>query len=1226
MDSSFHSVVTYQYLTDRVFFEISGFSVSCGQIHFQWFFLSGTSSCSLNSSFSGSLSGTSRHHTVTGLTMKDNRSYKFALKASDMRRKVYKVVCTGVLVVDTSKPQGGWIRDGPGADLSYQASKFLQVNWGGVQTRNGVARYDWKVLSISFNNNQTQEIMLFTNANLNTSAGKTFSSLSDGSEVKFVVRAYTKAGLFYDLVSDGVVIDTSPPVPGKVFDGKQVSVDLKFAKWRATFSANWDRFIDPHSLIARYTWAVQRLGTGLITSFKNTNLNRARTATNLNLVSGESYCAVVRGYNEAGLYAQVNSDCVLIDHDAPKAGTVNDGHFRDVDFQSEDTMIAANWNGFTDGNKGSGIMEYKYKVTDNHGSTVVPWTSAGNATNITLNGLLLQNNTKYFVTVKAVDAVGLTTDITSDGVAVDTTHPVFTGTVVVTGVVDLVNGTPCVYISSLSLVTVQWIGFYDAHSGIQRYEWAIIPSDKSLSNSDLKAVSGSNLPTSATFQNLALIQGKGYYVIIRAYNGAKLYKDAYSVLVIPDSSPPSSGEVFDGPTYKVDIDYQADIQHVYGSWSSFPEPHTAVKQYYYAVGSCIFGNYHVTGNRFVKTDPPTASSFLIGNITLVNGQRYCIKIKAENKAGLMSYEVSSNGFVVDVTPPNTRKAQVRDGITGADIDYQTNTSAMSAEWNGFADVDSQIWYYEYGVSRNRAGTPNVYPLTTNGLNTSATAGGLSLTDDIYYFIVCAANNAGLRSCISSDGVLIDLTPPSHGVVHDGIIEPDLQYQSSLSSMAANWEGIWDLESGIEKFEWSIGTSPNDKSSVQDYVDVGLSTHVKSPLALNLSSGTKYYVHLKVINQAGAVRELISDGVIADGTPPIPSKIHPGSGPQDEWIYSEEENAFYSTSGSSIAVYWDQFLEPESEVWYYKWAIGTSKCGTQVQPLINIGRSNYANTTTTNLCFTPGVRYYASVMSRNKAGLVSRACSDALVFDSSPPLPGIIHIKQPPGSNITKTFITNNSAAIYWEGFSDPESEIKRCNISIIDQAGDIKFEETSNSSSGFIMIPDNVLFEGGQYNVSAFCINNANLACLSSSVFIVDNTPPVQSGPIVTGISCDGALHYQSDDKSIEGSWPPFTDAESGIQRYYVAIGSQPYQDDIVGFENVYLATRIKRTDLTLSQGVVYYITVVAVNRAGLSTNISSLGLLIDKTPPLVDNADIIDGMHGADIDYISPDTVLSAH
>ena len=1226
MDSTFQSLVTHQYFTDKVFLDISGFSVSCGEMHLTWFLLSGMSSCSINTNISGSLPGISKHHTVTGLALEDNRNYKFALKASDMRRKAYKVVCTGVLVVDTSRPQGGWIHDGPASDRSYQASKLLQVNWGGVLTRHGVGNYDWNVLLIPFNTNQTIELMTFTNVYQNTSAQKTFDNITDGSKVKFVVRAYTKAGLFSDLTSNGVVIDTSVPVAGKVYDGDQVGLDLKFAQWSNIFNANWDRFIDPHSPISRYTWAVQRLGTGLITSFKVTALNRAPTATNLNLVSGESYCAVVRGYNEAGLYTQVNSDCVLIDHDVPLAGTVNDGHFHDVDYQSEDTVIAANWHGFTDGSKGSGIVEYRCKITEDGGAIIVPWTSAGNATNITLNGLVLKNNTKYFVTVKAVDAVGLSTDITSDGVTVDTTHPVFTGKVIVTGEDDMINGTPCVYISSVSSVTVQWNGFSDAHSGLQRYEWAIFPSEKSFSNSDFKEVSGSSLLTFATFYNLTLIQGTGYYIIIRAYNGAKLYKDAFSVLVIPDSTPPSPGEVFDGPTFKVDIDYQAEIQRVYGSWSSFSEPHSGVKQYYYAVGSCMFGNYHITGNEFTKTEPPTASSFLISNVSLVNGQRYCIKIKAENKAGLMSYEVSSNGFVVDVTPPNTRKAQVRDGITGADIDYQANTTAMSAEWDDFADLESQIHYYEYGVSRNRAGKPNVYPLTINGLNTSATAGGLSLTDDVYYFIVCAVNNAGLRSCISSDGVLIDLTPPSHGVVHDGIIEPDLQYQSSLSSMAANWEGIWDLESGIEKFEWSIGTSANDKSSVQDYVDVGLSTHVRSQVALNLSSGTKYYVHLKVINQAGAVRELISDGVIADGTPPIPNKIHPGFGFQDEWLYSEEENAFYSASGSSIAFYWHQFSEPESEVWYYKWAIGTSKCGTQVQPLINIGRSNYANTTTTNLVFRPGVRYYATVMSRNKAGLVSRACSDALVFDSTPPLPGIIHIKQPPGSNITKTFITNNSAAIYWEGSSDPESAILRCNISVVDQAGDVKFMETSNSTSGFMIIPENVLCVRGQYNISACCVNNANLASLSSSVFIVDDTPPVQSGPVVTGISCDGALHYQSDDKSIKVSWPSFTDPESGIERYYVAIGTQPYQDDIIGFENVYLATRINKTDLTLSQGAVYYITVVAVNRAGLSTNLSSLGLLIDKTPPLAYNADIIDGMHGEDIDYISPDTVLSAH
>ena len=73
----------------------------------------------------------------------------------------------------------------------------------------------------------------------------------------------------------------------------------------------------------------------------------------------------------------------------------------------------------------------------------------------------------------------------------------------------------------------------------------------------------------------------------------------------------------------------------------------------------------------------------------------------------------------------------------------------------------------------------------------------------------------------------------------------------------------------------------------------------------------------------------------------------------------------------------------------------------------------------------------------------------------------------------------------------------------------------------------------------------------------------------------------------------------------------------------MYLATRINKTDLSLSQGGVYYITIVAVNRAGLvlSTNLSSLGILIDAY-----NSYIVDGLNGEDIDYISPGIALSAH
>ena len=212
-------------------------------------------------------------------------------------------------------------------------------------------------------------------------------------------------------------------------------------------------------------------------------------------------------------------------------------------------------------------------------------------------------------------------------------------------------------------------------------------------------------------------------MIIRAVNKAKLYKDASSVLIIPDASPPQPGNVFDGVTPLTDVDYQTDLRSVHATWTSFPEPHTAVKEYMYAVGSCLPGNYHVTGNRFIPASPPTATSITLSKLNLVNGQKYCVKVKAKNMAGLFSREVSSDGFIVDVTPPDVSKAQVRDGGTGADIDYQANTTSLSAEWEGVRDPESGISLYEYGISRNRDGSPDTLGFRNVGVQTRVTVSG-----------------------------------------------------------------------------------------------------------------------------------------------------------------------------------------------------------------------------------------------------------------------------------------------------------------------------------------------------------------------------------------------------------------------------------------------------------------------------------------------------------------------
>lgn len=261
-DQAFQSDIHFQYHTDKLYLQMTGFSISCGRLTLQWFILPASSACSNASSVIGTFPNNNLQQALSGLNLQDNSKYKVAIQASDIRNNNPQLVCSGKVTIDTSIPKDGWIHDGAGADLSYQASKFLQVNWGGFQTRHGVAKYEWKVLLTSFNSNQTTELTSFTNANLNTNASKTLNSVTDGLKVTFVVRAFTKAGLFSDLTSDGVIIDTSPPVAGTIYDGSQPGVDLKYAKWTTTYTANWDRFRDPHSPISGYTLAIQRLGAG----------------------------------------------------------------------------------------------------------------------------------------------------------------------------------------------------------------------------------------------------------------------------------------------------------------------------------------------------------------------------------------------------------------------------------------------------------------------------------------------------------------------------------------------------------------------------------------------------------------------------------------------------------------------------------------------------------------------------------------------------------------------------------------------------------------------------------------------------------------------------------------------------------------------------------------------------------------------------------------------------
>jgi peptidoglycan/xylan/chitin deacetylase (PgdA/CDA1 family) len=110
-----------------------------------------------------------------------------------------------------------------------------------------------------------------------------------------------------------------------------------------------------------------------------------------------------------------------------------------------------------------------------------------------------------------------------------------------------------------------------------------------------------------------------------------------------------------------------------------------------------------------------------------------------------------------------------------------------------------------------------------------------------------------------------------------------------------------------------------------------------------------------------------------------------------------------------------------------------------------------------------------------------------------------------------------------------------------------------------------------------------------------DNTPPevsgVRDGP---GTDIDVSLSTTE----ISANWDAAEDKESGISRYWYRIGTTPGGSEVLDWIDNGLARSFttSRTHFSLVRGGKYYVTVKAVNGAGLSSEIYSDGFLIHET------------------------------
>ena len=115
-------------------------------------------------------------------------------------------------------------------------------------------------------------------------------------------------------------------------------------------------------------------------------------------------------------------------------------------------------------------------------------------------------------------------------------------------------------------------------------------------------------------------------------------------------------------------------------------------------------------------------------------------------------------------------------FTETDLDYTNNTFEISARWLDFRDDESNIAHYFWCVgSKPLRDDIMQCENATNHMN--RTLKGLSLQhNDKYYVTVLTCNYAGLCTAVSSDGVLVDTTPPILHYVRDGLVGPDIDFQ------------------------------------------------------------------------------------------------------------------------------------------------------------------------------------------------------------------------------------------------------------------------------------------------------------------------------------------------------------------------------------------------------------------------------------------------------------------
>ena len=362
---------------------------------------------------------------------------------------------------------------------------------------------------------------------------------------------------------------------------------------------------------------------------------------------------------------------------------------------------------------------------------------------------------------------------------------------------------------------------------------------------------------------------------------------------------------------------------------------------------------------------------------------------------------ASKAILIDNTVPLIHSA-VEGGILGIDgADYQSASTTLDISWSG-SDSLAGIYKYEYALGTTSGGTETISwtDASTNPdllASTSVSLTGLTLTDATKYYVSArGTDKAGNVSAIKTgDGMMIDLTAPKAGAVHDGT-GADIAYTSAANTLSGNWTGFSDVTSGITDYQYAIGTTSGGidvKGWTSNTTDTSFTL-----TGYNLTNAQAYYLSVKAIDMVGHVSDTVtSNGVIADQDAPTKGIVIDGL---------TADRALTNTD--TIYASWSGFADTLSGINKYQYGVGRS-----------IGASDVVDWTDNGLDTTITIKplmedaniYYVSVRAVDHVNNTSSvSTSDGVRADYLPPSIIAVSIEEwstlPILSNATITFTTS----------------------------------------------------------------------------------------------------------------------------------------------------------------------------------------------------------------------------